>query len=82
MKELKIHKFQAEHIEDTLRIVANIIGSRTKETCTDRNIMKAIEYIKNVLNETIDKPPILIPSSFGMKTIEAGGDIKVVVPKK
>lgn len=55
MKELKIYQFQAEHIEDTLRIVANILESRKKETCSNRNIMQAIGMIKNVLNGNINE---------------------------
>jgi len=52
MKELKIHEFEAKQIEDTLRIVANILGNRKKETCADRQIMKSTEMIKRVLAET------------------------------
>ena len=57
MSELIIHKYQAEQIEDTLRIVANILDSRNKEkeTCADRCILKSIEHIKNVLNKTLEK---------------------------
>lgn len=51
MEELTINKFQAEQIEDTLRLVANILKSRSKETCLDRDIMQSWEMIKNVLNE-------------------------------
>jgi len=46
-----IHKFEAEQIEDTLRIVANILGSRKKLTCADRQVCKSIEMIKRVLSE-------------------------------
>lgn len=51
MEELMIHKFEAEQIEDTLRIVANILGSRKIETqtCADRQVMKSIKMIKRVL---------------------------------
>lgn len=52
MEELIILKFQAEQIEDTLRIVANILGSRTKETCADRQVCKSIEMIKEVLSKS------------------------------
>ena len=57
MSELIIHKYQAEQIEDTLRIVANILDSRNKETetCADRCILKSIEHIKNVLAKTLEK---------------------------
>lgn len=49
MEELTINKFQAEHIEDTLRIVANILDSRKKTTCADRQVCLSIEMIKEVL---------------------------------
>ncbi len=49
MEELDIYKFQAKHIENTLRIVANVMDSREKATCLDRDICKSIEYIKEVL---------------------------------
>ncbi len=51
MEELMIHKFEAEQIEDTLRIVANVLGSRKVEgqTCCDRQVVKSIEMIKRVL---------------------------------
>lgn len=51
MKELMIHEFEAKQIEDTLRIVANILVSRKKETCADRQVCKSIEMIKRVLSE-------------------------------
>jgi len=53
MKELIIHEYQAKQIENTLRIVANILGSRKVEgqTCADRQILKSIEHIKSVLNK-------------------------------
>jgi hypothetical protein len=51
VEELIIHKFEAEQIEDTLRIVANILGSRKIEgqTCADRQVMNSIRMIKRVL---------------------------------
>lgn len=51
MDELKIYRFQALHIEDTFRIVANILKSRSKETCIDRQICKSIEMINGILNK-------------------------------
>lgn len=52
MEELMIHKYEAEQIEDTLRIVANILGSRSKETCADRQVMSSIKMIKRVLGKS------------------------------
>ena len=54
MDELKIYAFQAKHIEDTLRIVANTLKSHSKETCLDRDVMQAWEFMKNVLSKNID----------------------------
>jgi len=55
MEELKIYEFQAKHIEDTFRKVANTLESHNKETCLDRDIIQAWEMIKNVLNKDINK---------------------------
>jgi hypothetical protein len=53
MKELKIYEFQAKHIEDTLRLVANRLNSKDRKTSLDRDIMQAFGMIENVLNEKI-----------------------------
>lgn len=55
MEELEIYEFQAKHIEDTFRKIANCMNSRSKETCLDRDVMQAWEMIKNVLNKDIKK---------------------------
>jgi len=55
MKELKIYEFQAREIEDTFRIVANVLKSHAKTTCLDRDVMLSWEMIKNVLAENPDK---------------------------
>lgn len=57
MKELKIYEFQAKQIENTFRIVANILESHNKESCIDRDIMQGWEYIKNVIKE---QPEIIV----------------------
>jgi len=54
MKELKIYEFQAKKIEDTFRLVARILESKSKTTCLDRDVMQSWEMIKNVLAEKID----------------------------
>lgn len=54
MKELKIYKFQAKKIEDTFRLVARTLESKSKTTSLDRDIMQSWEMIKNVLSENID----------------------------
>ena len=54
MKELKIYEFQAKQIEDTLRLVARTLESKSKTTSLDRDVMQSWEMIKNVLAEKID----------------------------
>jgi hypothetical protein len=54
VKELKIYEFQAKQIEDTFRLVARRLESKTRKTCLDRDIMQSWEMIKNVLSEQID----------------------------
>lgn len=55
MKELKIYEFQAKQIEDTLRLVERVLGSKSKTTCLDRDIMQSWQMIKNVLENKIDE---------------------------
>lgn len=55
MKELKIYEFQAKQIEDTFRIVARILDSKSKKTCVDRDVMQSWQMIKNVLAEKINE---------------------------
>ena len=54
MKELKIYEFQAKQIEDTFRLVARTLESKSKTTSLDRDVMQSWEMIKNVLAEKID----------------------------
>jgi predicted transcriptional regulator len=54
MKVLNIYQFQAIRIEDTFRLVARVLESKSKETCIDRDVMQSWEMIKNVLKEQID----------------------------
>ena len=54
MEELIILKYQAKEIENTLRLVANTLGSRAKETCLDRQIMRSTEFIKEILAKSKD----------------------------
>ena len=55
MKELKIYEFQAKQIEDTLRLVANLLKSRSKETSLDRDVMQSLEMVRNILKGDFDK---------------------------
>ena len=54
MEELVIFKYQAKEIENTLRLVANVLGSRKEETCLDRQIMRSTEFIKEVLSKSTE----------------------------
>ena len=49
MKELKIYEYQAKQIEDTLRLAARALGSHSKTTSLDRDVMQSWEMIQNVL---------------------------------
>jgi len=55
MEKIELYEFQAKRIEDTLRLVANLLHSRSKETCLDRDVMQSWEFIKNALNKDIGK---------------------------
>lgn len=55
MKELKIYEFQAKKIEDTLRLVARALGSKSKETSVDRDVMQSWQMIQNVISENINE---------------------------
>jgi hypothetical protein len=44
-----IYKFQAEQIQDTLRMVANLLKSQDKKTSLDRDIMQSKLMIENCL---------------------------------
>lgn len=54
MEKLEIYRFQAIDIENTLRMVANILDSHKKETCLDRNVIQSLERMRNVLKGEID----------------------------
>ena len=54
MEKLEIYKFQAIDIENTLRMVANVLDSHKKETCLDRNVIQSLERMRNVLKGEID----------------------------
>ena len=49
MKELKIYEFQAKQIEDTFRMIVNVLDSHKKTTCLDRDIMVSWQMIKNII---------------------------------
>lgn len=54
MEELIIHKYQAKIIENALRLVIRTLECRNKETecAMDREILKAEQFIKEVLNKS------------------------------
>lgn len=55
MKDLTIYEFQAKQIKDTLRIVANVLKSQSRETSLDRDVMQSWEMIKNILEGEKEK---------------------------
>jgi hypothetical protein len=54
MEELTIYKFQLEQLKDTLRMVANVLGSRAKISSLDRDIMASTEMVNNAFESNID----------------------------
>lgn len=59
MEKLIIYKFQAETIENALRLAMNVLDSRNKSTQTamDRELLRADKFIKSALAKQIDKQP-------------------------
>lgn len=55
MKELKIYEYQAKQIEDTFRIVSNLLNATEKKSSLERQVCKSWEMIKNVIDEKPDK---------------------------
>lgn len=55
MEEIKIYRFQLEAIKEALRVSANAMGCRNKETCLDRMVTQAEQYADNALKGEIDK---------------------------
>ena len=55
MKELKIYEYKAKQIEDTLRLAARVLGSHSKITSLDRDVMQGWEMIQNVLKGEPEK---------------------------
>ena len=55
MEELKIYKYQAKHIEDALRLTARYEKSSKLETCYDRDVMQALQMIRNIINGKPDQ---------------------------
>ncbi len=55
MKELKIYDYQAKQIEDTFRIVSNLLNATEKKSSLERQVCKSWEMIKNVIAEEPNK---------------------------
>lgn len=51
MKEVILYEYQAKTIENTLRLVSNLLESQSKTTCLDRDIIQSWEFMKNALAE-------------------------------
>lgn len=54
MEELIILKYEADNIENTLRIISNEFESHKRETCLDRMIDDSIKQIQKVLQTSAD----------------------------
>ncbi|MFW5847489.1 MAG: hypothetical protein ACOCVF_01030 [bacterium] len=55
MKELKIYDYQAEQIENTLRLINNFMNASDKSTSLKRDVMQSWKMIENVINNKPDK---------------------------
>jgi hypothetical protein len=54
MDKIHIYRFQAEQIKETFRMVANVLDSRDRKTCLDRDVMVSYGMIENALTGKID----------------------------
>lgn len=55
MEKIQIYKFQLENIKEALRMTSNIHNSRLGETCFDRTVRQAYQYVNNALDGKIDE---------------------------
>ena len=58
----QLEEWQVKDIEDTLRLVANQFNSSKRETCLDRMIMQAWNWVTDALNDV----PIDVTSENGI----------------
>lgn len=61
MEEIKVEKYILETIANALRLSANILNSRTRETASDREIDYAERLTKWVLGGKVGEKPKIIP---------------------
>ncbi len=61
MEEITVHKYILENIQDALRLAANTLESRKRETAMDRQIEYSERLIKWVLNGKQGDVPKWIP---------------------
>lgn len=61
MKELKVPKYVIDNALDGLRLAANILDSRKRETAADRQIDFAERLLKWVEAGQVGEPPKWIP---------------------
>jgi len=47
----QLEEWQIKGIEDTLRLVANRLGSAKRETCLDRMVMQSWNWVADALND-------------------------------
>ena len=59
MDKLMIHRFQAKTIKNALRLAMNVLNSRIKkdQTAMDRELLKADEFIENILTAAAQPSP-------------------------
>lgn len=55
-KLLIIPKYQADRISEAFRVTANLLGSSSKITCLDRDLMQAWKTIQNVIEGNYNQP--------------------------
>lgn len=57
MEKLELYEYQAKCIENALRLACRTLSCENKEkqTCMDRDIIQALEMIRNCLNKDIEK---------------------------
>jgi len=55
MEELKIYAFQVKHIETALKLTARYEKCSKLETCYDRDVMQALQLIRNIIEGKPDE---------------------------
>ncbi len=61
MEEIIVHKYILENIKDAIRMAANTLESRSRETAMDRQIEYSERLLNWLLNGKIGDVPRYIP---------------------